>query len=222
MTTSIESKLCSKCKEVKLLGEFSKDKDKRDGYRSNCKACQKERDAKYYAANLEKIKAQRYSYRELNREKAVKRMSEWSKANPKKVRAQQAKYYAANPEKIKERHAKYRLANSENLKERQAEYQKANPEKCRAWSSNRRAAKLLALPKWLTKEDYQTIEAIYKEANRLTEKTGLIYHVDHIHPLQGKLVCGFHCPANLQILTDAENCSKKNKFTPYVESELTY
>ena len=114
----------------------------------------------------------------------------------------------------------YRAANSEKERERHAKYQKANPDKSRAKCAKRRAAKLLAIPSWLTKEDYQAMEAICKEADRLTQETGIKHHVDHIHPLQGKLVCGFHCPSNLQILTEFENCSKNNKFKPYVESEL--
>jgi len=106
------------------------------------------------------------------------------------------------------------------VKKYDAEYRAANPEKFRAKDAKRRAAKLLAIPSWLTEKDYKAMEAIYAEAKRLEAETGLIYHVDHIHPLQGKLVCGFHCPSNLQILTEAENCSKNNRFTPYVESDL--
>ena len=131
-----------------------------------------------------------------------------------------AKYRAANYEKIKERHAEYYAANLEKIKIQKAKYQKANPEKFRANCAKRRAAKLLAIPTWLTKKEYQTMEATYKEADRLTQETGIKHHVDHIHPLQGKLVCGFHCPDNLQIITESENCSKHNRFTPYVESEL--
>ena len=182
LSVSLQSKTCTKCEEVKLFSEFSKDKASKYGYRSDCKTCT----AKYRAAN------------------------------PEKIKESCAEYLAANPEKRKESQAKYRAANSEKIKE----YRAANPEKFRAKNAKRRAAKLLAIPSWLTKEDYQAMEAICKEADRLTQETGIKMHVDHIHPLQGKLVCGFYCPSNLQILTEAENCSKGNKFKPYVESEL--
>lgn len=87
-----------------------------------------------------------------------------------------------------------------------------NTEKYKASGAKRRAAKLNATPKWLTKQDYVEIEDIYwqsKEYNRLLYD---IFHVDHIIPLQGKNVCGLHVPWNLQILTEKENLSKNNKY----------
>jgi len=186
----MSTKVCSKCKEVKTLDRFSKDKSKKDGCQTKCKACAKEYDDKYYAANSEELKEYK------------------------------AKWCADNPEKIKEYRAEYYAANSEKEKEYSAEYQKANLHKFRTYGSNRRAAKSKAIPAWLTEEDWQSMEDINKEAKRIELETGTKMHVDHIHPLKGKLICGLHCPSNLQILTAAENCSKGNKFTPYVESEI--
>ena len=83
-----------------------------------------------------------------------------------------------------------------------------------ASNAKRRAAILAQTPAWVSKHELQRIKALYKEAARLTAATGITHHVDHIFPLQGELVCGLHCLSNLQILTQAENCSKSNRFDP--------
>ncbi len=67
--------------------------------------------------------------------------------------------------------------------------------------NQRRAQELKAVPKWANKKK---ILEIYKNC-----PDG--YHVDHIVPLLGKTVCGFHVENNLQYLTVEENLKKSNK-----------
>mgnify|MGYP000079246860 len=88
-------------------------------------------------------------------------------------------------------------------------YRQANPDKCSATTAKRRSAKLERTVPWA---DLVSIQAIYSEAKRLTETTGVKHHVDHVIPLQGELVSGLHVESNLQVLTAQENCSKSNKF----------
>jgi hypothetical protein len=77
-------------------------------------------------------------------------------------------------------------------------------------SARRRAAILiLASPKW---RDRKAIKVIYDEAKRKTKETGIIHHVDHIYPLQGRLGCGLHVHWNLQVLQASANCSKHAGF----------
>jgi 5-methylcytosine-specific restriction endonuclease McrA len=56
--------------------------------------------------------------------------------------------------------------------------------------------------------DNEKILIFYKEAERLTEETGIIHHVDHIIPISKG---GLHHQDNLQVLTKKENLSKGNK-----------
>lgn len=111
------------------------------------------------------------------------------------------------------------LCVNEQYRKRFSRYPEKYRESCRNWynktkewrntsslrrfnSANRIAKKLQRTPKWA---DTDKIREIYKN-----KPDG--YEVDHIIPLQGKLVSGLHVPDNLQYLTPFENQSKKNKF----------
>jgi siroheme synthase (precorrin-2 oxidase/ferrochelatase) len=67
-----------------------------------------------------------------------------------------------------------------------------------------------ATPVWVDKEE---VVAMYAEAQRKTLETGIQHDVDHIIPLQGKLVSGLHVQHNLQVITSAENKRKAAKYT---------
>lgn len=52
MTTNIISKYCSNCKETKQLTDYYNRKTSKDGYRSQCKACEREYNYKYPKTRL--------------------------------------------------------------------------------------------------------------------------------------------------------------------------
>lgn len=76
-------------------------------------------------------------------------------------------------------------------------------------SSMRRAEKLNRIALWA---DQEKILVLHEEARRLTIETGIVHHVDHEIPLQGKLVSGLHVHNNLQVLTADDNRRKRNRF----------
>jgi hypothetical protein len=84
-------------------------------------------------------------------------------------------------------------------------WEQNNPSRVLAKTRKYQAAKLKAVPKWA---DLKAIEGIYEHARSIGA------HVDHIVPLQGEIVCGLHCEANLQVIPPLENWSKNNRRWP--------
>ena len=84
-----------------------------------------------------------------------------------------------------------------------------NPDRAKLWgriaAAKRRVALSKATPKWANLEK---IKAVYAEAIKRN------MHVDHIVPIQGKIVCGLHCEQNLQLLSMRDNSVKSNCYWP--------
>jgi hypothetical protein len=116
--------------------------------------------------------------------------------------------------KCKPCHSKYRQTKEQKQKitEYWHSHYKENKPKYAAKRAKRRAIKLQATPKWLSKSDFIAIECKYSLASMFTKCSGVSHAVDHIVPLQGKTVCGLHVPWNLQVITVIDNLQKGNKF----------
>ena len=172
---------------------------------------------KYYAENTEKVKVRNKKYYAENRERVKSNNKKWKEKNPdydKKWREKNPdynkKWVKKNPEKVKVIKRKYYVENREKMKVNDKKWKEKNPEKVRQYIANRKAAKLQRTPPWV---DHDAIAVFYAEAARLTVETGIEHHVDHIIPLQGKLVSGLHVHTNLQVITAEENLKKNNSFT---------
>ena len=102
---------------------------------------------------------------------------------------------------------------AERMAAAKLEAERTRPERraalVRHHAAKRRTAKMNRTPPWA---DVAAIRAFYDEAARLTKLTGEQHHVDHIIPLQGKLVSGLHVENNLQVIPWLENIVKRNKF----------
>lgn len=92
--------------------------------------------------------------------------------------------------------------------------ERKNPHIVSARTSKRRCAKMQRTQKWFKDYYAEEVKAIYKFAETLRDFTGLKWDVDHIIPLQGKLVSGLHVPWNLEVILKVDNIRKSNKFDP--------
>lgn len=64
-------------------------------------------------------------------------------------------------------------------------------------------------PSWA---DRGLMLGFYRIARRISQCTGIRFHVDHIIPLCGRLVSGLHVPANLRVIPAKINVHKSSKF----------
>lgn len=95
------------------------------------------------------------------------------------------------------------------------EYAKKNPHILLKNTRKRQARILQATPEWAESEFEQFyIEEIYHLSALRKQMLGVEFNVDHIVPLQSKLVCGLHCASNLRILPATENKVKLNLHWP--------
>ena len=160
--------------------------------------------------------------------------SAYNIANAACLSAQKKVRYQARRQENIENAKRHRTENKERTLLRAKEYRERNPEatkavvkrwraeKGREWEkgrrhiaaekvSRRRAVHRNATPAWV---DREAMHAVYAEARRLTQETGVRHHVDHVVPLVSKEVCGLHAHTNLAVLPATENLVKSNRHWP--------
>lgn len=76
-------------------------------------------------------------------------------------------------------------------------------------AGKRRAAKMQRTPAWA---DQDAIQAVYAQAKAMTDATGIVHHVDHEIPLQGRRVSGLHVENNLRVIPAVDNIKKHNSY----------
>ena len=79
--------------------------------------------------------------------------------------------------------------------------------------ARRNLQELLRTPILFNEWDKFFMQEIYSLATLRSKVTGIPHEVDHIIPLQGKLVSGLHIPINLRIITRLENRKKRNDYS---------
>lgn len=176
-------KFCKSCGIEKPLIEFKQRGDKKGLY-FICRECTRAKDKERY-------------YR--NREKRLKEAKDYWEKVKETRRGKRKEYYSQYMTKEKRRE-KY-------LKD----YSK-NKDRYFSDATKRRAVKLKANPGW----DKELTDFVVKEATVLVSLrntiTNIKWHVDHIVPLRGKLVCGLHVWNNFAVIPALLNLRKHNNF----------
>lgn len=156
------------------------------------------------------------AYREVHRKSCLKRQTRLlsDPERRKRIRDREGDLHrSSNARKSKKAIADaLRYDRAANTAQRR-EWCRANPDKARHLVALRRARRLQATPPWLSKEQRLEIRKVYELAVFAQEIAGEPFHVDHVVPLKGKLVCGLHVPWNLQAIPARDNLRKHAKFS---------
>lgn len=144
---------------------------------------------------------------ECHRLRAVKNYHKDPDAAKRKIYAWRSK----NPDKSTDLQRRYFERNNDAVRARDRLRYSKDPAKVKALVAARDAEKLLATPVWA---DIEKIMSVYAEAERLTQETGILHHVDHIVPLRSPFVCGLHVHHNLRAIPAHDNLSKGNRWWP--------
>jgi hypothetical protein len=142
----------------------------------------------------------------------AERLKAWRIENPTKVQQHNKTQYSRFAEKIKAASRKYHAENVDVVNAKKRAYQKTHLHIYAKIKAKRHAAELKRTPAWLTEDDHWLMEQAYELAALRTKLFGISFQVDHVLPLQGKLVSGLHVPLNLQVIPAKMNRAKSNSF----------
>lgn len=213
--------ICRACRSAAARAWYAANKSKVAVRKAGYSEVQKEA--------LRAVARQRYAS---DPSKAIAATRAWQAAHPEAVKKTARKWYANNAVLAYERNVEWHKQNPQATKRyneqatntpakraykslKSAMWAKKNPDKANALKAKRRASKMQRTPAWLTEAHFKAIRDIYMQASQLSKTTGVLHHVDHIVPLQGKIVSGLHVPWNLRVVTATVNLTKNNKLEDF-------
>ena len=213
--------------------DFGIDAKRKDGLNVYCKSCVRAKSKSAYQKDPQKVIARTNAYREANPHVPAKTQAKYNEkrrelwaTDPAYVakqkaerdtdehRARQRELYQQNKANRREISRKHRAKNADYYRAKAANHAKTNPVSYAVRSSRRRANQKNAVPSWFGEFDEMVVQSAYALARQRTEMTGIQWHVDHVVPLQHKLVCGLHCGANLAVIPASVNQRKYNSYWP--------
>lgn len=182
------------------------------------------REDSYARSQTEKVKMQNKAYKQTeeykSQQKEYKSRDDVKAAesrNQSKRRAKQIEKYlkkeresaSRNKEKRNQYCRNHYYENKGYYRKKQKEFTNKNPSYFQEKCAERRS-RIKSIP-WcdeLTRFVFCEARALCKQREK---ETGFSWHVDHILPLNGEIVSGFHVFNNLQVIPAAVNLSKGNK-----------
>jgi len=163
-------KRCGRCKRIKLIDEFGRNRARADGLNERCKACHREAAREYRARHRDRLAALRR--RQYARDGYARRL--------KKMR-----YRHENPEIVRLATRRYRLKNLKRIRARSRRYYVENPRKVKAHTLVHQALTYGDLKR----EECEICNFLDRPSNR--RKT-VAHHEDYDRPLDVRWLCHAH------------------------------
>lgn len=174
----------------------------------SCRECNRKHQAKYKAANKEKIRLSGEYYRKENAETVQAGRDAWSEKNKHRLPEMRKAWRDANPEKMQAFRDAWVAANPEKARRLGAEWRKKHPESVARHNHNRRAMKAISGGKLSPNIAKRLYEAQNGKCPCCGLSLGKNYHIDHIMPLA---MGGENTDANVQLLRASCNLHKSKK-----------
>lgn len=142
-------KICTKCGKEKPLSEFNKQKTGKNGYRADCRECQKvyflskkeyfnQLSRDYRIANLEDISIKKKEWYENNKEEKLKKDKEYRDNHKEQIKIKKKEYRDKNKESIKQKKKQYYEDNKDTILEKMSVNQKKRRKQINKYLKNKR------------------------------------------------------------------------------------
>lgn len=204
-------RLCTLCLTEKLPEHFGKKSASKDGLDYVCKACNTARVKAWRLNNIERSREYKRQYYQNTADFNKQRYAEYRKKNAERLNANKLKWQRENKDRYFANHKAWRDRNKDKVKAwvRRTTALSLIPPSMKA--ANHRARKLRATPLWANVDE---IKWFYRTAKYINDFSDVKFDVDHIVPLNSKIVCGLHNEFNLQLLPATTNKEKGNRHWP--------
>jgi hypothetical protein len=147
------------------------------------------------------------AYYQAHKEQIALQCAKHYRENTDAIQAKQREWRVKNPDRVRADNQRKRRINGDLMRANRRQHYRDNRAVYVANSRKREKHIKRATPPW---SDLKAIEALYIQADHVSQVTGVKHHVDHFYPLRGKTMCGLHVPANMRIAPDVVNLAKGN------------
>ena len=127
-------KKCTRCGQTKLLSEFGVDIRAKDGHKSACLVCRKERNRKWYEAHREESLERNHKWYEDHKDESSEHGRKWRKNHLVESREYAHEWYNTHKDYVRKKNIMWRESHPKEYREYSRKYREAHQVECRNYS----------------------------------------------------------------------------------------